>query len=114
MPSSSASSAAVDGNVMSGVTVATMSRSIEPGSTPADSSACRHAGRAMSVIASSCAAMRRSRMPVRSMIHSSVVSTSVESSALVTTRSGTCEPRPVIEMGVPFALPIMTTGPPRR
>ena len=44
----------------------------------------RAAGSAMSEIASSVAAMRRSRMPVRSRIHSSEVSTSVASSSFVT------------------------------
>ena len=54
---------------MSGVTVATIRRSIEAGSAPAISSARRAAGRQMSVSASSSAAIRRSRMPVRSTIH---------------------------------------------
>ena len=112
IPSWSARSAAVEGNAMSGVTVATINRSTVAGSTPDHSSASRQAGRATSVIASSSAAIRRSRMPVRSMIHSFEVSTSVESSSFVSTRSGTYEPRPVIEIGRPFAVPI-TTGPPR-
>ncbi len=82
-------------------------------STPALASASRAAGSAMSVSASSGAAKRRSRMPVRSTIHSSEVSTIVESSAFVITRSGTCTPRPVIPIRLPFALPI-TSGRPRR
>ena len=45
---------------------------------------------------------RRSRIPVRSRIHSSDVSTSAASSSFVTTRSGTWQPRPVIEIGLPF------------
>ena len=76
-------------------------------SSPACSSASRAAGSAMSVSASSSAAMRRSRMPVRSMIHSSDVSTSVDSSSFVSTRSGTCTPRPVMPTLRPFATPIM-------
>ena len=48
----------------------------------------------MSVSASSSRAIRRSRMPVRSTIHSSFVSTSVESSSFVSTRSGTWQPEP--------------------
>ena len=79
---------------MSGVTVATITRSMSFAATPAISSARRHAGSAMSVSASSSRAIRRSRMPVRSMIHSSFVSTSVESSSFVSTRSGTWQPEP--------------------
>jgi hypothetical protein len=60
---------------MSGVTVATMIRSIEEASTPASARAAIAAGSAMSVSACSSLAKRRSRMPVRSTIHSSVVST---------------------------------------
>ena len=51
---------------MSGVTVAQIRRSISDASTPASARASRAAGKAMSVNASSGAAMRRSRMPVRS------------------------------------------------
>ena len=83
---------------MSGVTVATTSRSIDAGSTPFCSSARRAAGMASSDIASvPGSARRRSRMPVRDMIHSSVVSTIVARSAFVTTRSGTLHPSAVIE-----------------
>ncbi len=74
---------------MSGVTVATISRSIEEGSTFAISSARRAAGRQMSVRASSSAAIRRSLIPVRSTIHWSFVSTSFERSSFVITFSGT-------------------------
>ena len=84
---------------MSGVTVATMIRSRSAAATPAVSSARRQAGRAMSVSASSSAAIRRSRMPVRVMIHSSLVSTSRSRSAFESTRSGTWQPRPVIVTG---------------
>ena len=41
-------------------------------------------------------AIRRSRMPVRSTIHWSEVSRNFSRSALVTTRSGTAVPRPVM------------------
>jgi hypothetical protein len=91
---------------MSGVTVATMIRSISEPLTPASSSACCDAGRHRSERASSSAAIRRSRIPVRSRIHSSEVSIIVESSSLVTTRSGTWHPSPVIEIATPFAVPI--------
>ena len=107
IPSSSASSADEVGNIMSGVTVAQMSRSISFASTPASARAAIAAGRAISVSASSFAAIRRSRIPVRSTIHSSVVSTSFASSSFVSTRSGTCVPSPVIPMRTPFAVPII-------
>ena len=48
-------------------------------------------------------------MPVRSTIHSSVVSTSVESSSFVRTRSGTWQPSPVIEIGRPFGADAITS-----
>src|SRR5438132_5813041 len=91
---------------MSGVTVATMIRSMSDPSSPACTSACRAAGSARSDIASSSFAIRRSRMPVRSMIHSSVVSTRVSSSWFASTRSGTRQPMPVIEMRLASAVPI--------
>ena len=89
MPSESASSAELVGNIMSGVTVATTIRSIEDASTPASARAATAAGSAMSVSACSLVANRRSRIPVRSTIHSSVVSTNCSRSLLVKTRSGT-------------------------
>jgi hypothetical protein len=89
MPSSSARIAAVQGKAMSGVIVATMIRSMLFGSTPAISTARRAAGRQMSDSASSGAAIRRSRMPVRSRIHSSEVSTTLARSSFVNTWSGT-------------------------
>ena len=61
---------------MSGVTVATMIRSISLGVDAGLLERVRAGGSARSDIASSGAAIRRSRMPVRSMIHSSEVSTS--------------------------------------
>src|SRR5881396_602281 len=91
---------------MSGVTVATMTRSTSEPASPASSSASCAAGSARSESASSGAAIRRSRIPVRSTIHSSEVSISVESSSFVITRSGTCAPRPVIEIATPFEEPI--------
>ena len=57
--------------------------------TFACSMAARAARAAMSLVYSSLAAMRRSLMPVRVVIHSSVVLTDFESSAFVSTRSGT-------------------------
>ena len=60
IPSESASSAELVGNIMSGVTVATTIRSIEAASTPAFDIAATAAGAAISVSASSFAAKRRS------------------------------------------------------
>ena len=74
---------------MSGVTVATMIRSTCDASSPAGSSASRAAGRQRSESACPGSAIRRSRIPVRSRIHSSEVSIIVESSSFVMTRSGT-------------------------
>src|ERR671911_390950 len=88
---------------MSGVTVAQRTRSIDDGSAPAAANAWRHGGRAMSVSASSWLANRRSRMPVRSMIHSSDVSTNFARSSFVTTLAGTLTPRPVIPNREPAA-----------
>ena len=82
-------------------------------STPASSSAARAAGSAMSVSASSSAAIRRSRIPVRSRIHSSEVSTISASSSFVITFSGTWTPRPVIPIRTPCADPSIS-APPRR
>ena len=73
---------------MSGVMVATMIRSICSAVTPALAMARSAALVARSEVNSSFAAMRRSLMPVRVVIHSSVVSTIFSSSALVRMRSG--------------------------
>src|SRR5689334_5167422 len=65
-------------------------------SRPAMSSALRAAFSARSLDACSGAAMRRSRMPVRSTIHSSDVSTIRDRSSFVSRRSGTYMPVPVM------------------
>ncbi len=65
-PARRPSSADDVGNIMSGVTVAEISRSMSLPVTPASPSASRAAGSAMSVSASCSSAMRRSRIPVRS------------------------------------------------
>jgi hypothetical protein len=57
--------------------------------TPAELIARRAASKAMSEVVSEAPAIRRSRMPVRLVIHSSEVSTIRSRSALVITRSGT-------------------------
>ena len=82
---------------MSPVQVATMIRSMSSGLMPPSSSACSDAFAPMSEVNSSSAAMRRSRMPVRLMIHSSVVSTMCSSSLLLSTRLGRYAPVEMME-----------------
>src|SRR6187551_3571656 len=86
---------------MSGVTVATTTRSRSAGSTHACSSAWRDAGSARSLAACPGSATCRSLIPVRSVIHSSEVSTSFDRSSLVITLSGTYDPTPRIPIA-PF------------
>src|SRR5262245_32712865 len=95
-PSFCCSVHAHEGRIRSGVVVASTIWSISFASTFAISSARWHAISARSLEACSGAAMRRSRMPVRSTIHSSDVSTSRSRSWFVSTRSGTYMPVPVI------------------
>src|SRR3954449_7877883 len=71
-------------------------RSISSAVRPAVSSAWRAAVTDREVVLSSAPTMRRSLMPVRLVIHSSEVSTIRSRSALVSTRSGTAMPQPVI------------------
>jgi len=87
--------AAVAGKVWSGVVVATMIRSTSAAVLPASARARSAALSARSLVGSSSRALWRWRMPVRSMIHSSEVSTILVRSALVTTCSGRKEPTPV-------------------
>ena len=74
---------------MSGVAVATRIKSISLALILACSIAFSAAFAAMSLVYSSLAAMRRSLMPVRVVIHSSLVSTMRERSSLVRIFSGT-------------------------
>src|SRR5437763_6221549 len=92
---------AVEGNTMSGVEVATMIRSISDALRPAASSAWRAAATPRSLLPTSRSAKWRARMPVRSTIQSSEVSTPwaascAASSALVTRLGGRKLPVPVI------------------
>ena len=87
---------AVDGKMMSGVVVPSTIRSSSDALTPAASSALCAAVTARSPVVSPSAAIWRSRMPVRVRIHSSLVSTIFSRSALVTTRSGSALPVPVM------------------
>src|SRR5947207_14092981 len=74
---------AVAGKIMSGVAVATRSRSISSGEIFACSLALSAAFAAMSLVVSSLLATRRSLIQVRGVIHSSLVSTMRERAALV-------------------------------
>ena len=82
-----------------GLAVETITSPTSVGFTSARSSASSAAGTATSLVASSGSATRRSRIPVRSKIHSSLVSTSWAMSSFVTTRWGTCAPTPTIPTG---------------
>ena len=73
---------------MSGVVVPTTMNSMSSGTRLARSIACWAALIARSEVASFSSTMRRSRMPVRWTIHSSLVSTIFSRSALVSTRLG--------------------------
>ena len=83
---------ATEGNVRSGVVVATITPSISSGERFAASMALRAAFTAISPVVSFSAAMWRCLIPLRWVIHSSVVSTIFSSSALVKMRSGRYEP----------------------
>ena len=93
MPSLSPTNAPVWGSGCSGVQVATIRRSIASGVRPACLIAAQ-ASTARLAVVSSGLAMRRSRMPVRSTIHSSVVSIRCSRSALVSRCSGRATPQP--------------------
>lgn len=94
-PSASCTAGAVGGSEASGVLVATTTRSIEAGSAPASSSAARPASIASPVVEPP---MRRSRIPVRSTIHASEVSSVASRSELVTTFEGRLAPTPATRM----------------
>src|SRR5215210_840795 len=87
---------------MSGVAVAQMTRSRSSAAVPASASAARAAGSARSLAACVGAAIRRSRIPVRVVIHSSEVSTISSRSAFVSTLSGAYAPTPVMPTERPF------------
>ena len=77
------------GKNTSGESVAKMIASISFGSTPARSQAICTAGTARSLAPMpSCSMKRRSRIPVRCWIHSSLVLNIFARSSLVTTRDG--------------------------
>src|SRR5882724_9112465 len=89
---------AVAGIGLSPVTVPTMIMSRSVGPRPAASSADRAAAAAMSLVFSPSPAMRRSRIPVRSAIQASEVSTIRSRSAFVRTLAGVYRPVPTMRL----------------
>src|SRR5262245_56867906 len=89
--------APVRGRGCSGVAVATIIRSISAGVRPARLIAAAAALVPRLAVVSSGPATRRSRIPVRSTIHSSLVSTRASRSALVRRPSGSAVPQPTID-----------------
>src|SRR6476660_5089420 len=95
MPRSAWMVTAVAGKVWSGVEVARTMRSISSGFRPASSSAARAAAVPMVEVSSPLAAIRRSLMPVRVTINSSVVSTTLAKTSLVKMRFCKYPPHPL-------------------
>ena len=102
MPSASPTNAPVCGSGCSGDAVATISRSMSSGASPARLIASAAAAVASVAVVSPRPATRRSRMPVRSTIHASFVSTRASRSAFVTRPSGTAKPQPTTATGRPL------------
>ena len=96
MPSFSCTHTAVAGKTVSPVIVATMIMSSCSGETPAASIAARAASTARSDVWVPSSAKCRASMPVRSRIHSSLVSTKVSNQLLGTSRGGSAEPTPAM------------------
>src|SRR5439155_5687539 len=92
IPSFACTNAAVEGSGRSGVHVATISRSTALGSQSAEASARVAASTESVEVVSPGPAKRLVWMPVRSMIHSSEVSTSDSKNSLGTTRWGRADP----------------------
>ena len=89
-------------SAVSGDAVATTRRSMSVGDSPARLIASAAAAVPSVDDVSPGAAIRRSRMPVRSTIHSSLVSRVASRSAFVRRPSGTAVPQPSTETGRPF------------
>src|ERR1700722_5989179 len=96
---------AVAGNIISGVTLATTIRSISEAGTFLLARTSRAAAVARSEEATPFSTTWRSRMPVRSRIHASLVSTSFSNSALDITRGGTYPVTPVIFAAIRLDIP---------
>mmetsp|Transcript_58163 Transcript_58163/g.138451 ORF Transcript_58163/g.138451 Transcript_58163/m.138451 type:complete len:209 (+) Transcript_58163:632-1258(+) len=106
-PSLCAISVAVP-NKSSGVEVARITSSTSSGSMPAESNACLAASTEMDARLSPAPTTHRRRMPVRCVIHSSLVSTISDKSSLLTTASGTALPVPAIL--IPATAPVPPLG----
>ena len=102
-PSSRCNKQAAEGTRVSGVSVATMHAPMESAGMPEDSSALRAACTVMEVKVSPSAMWRRREIPVREVIHSSLVSTILARSSLVTILDGAAYPVPTIL--IPFIAP---------
>ena len=91
-----------------------MIASTSPGSIEAAASACRAAASPRSTPVSPGEIHRRSRIPVRVRIHSSLVSISSANSALVTVRSGNARPVPrMIDVGIQIPRVMLSNLPPK-
>src|SRR5277367_2029670 len=95
-PSRSCTRQAVAGKNISGVTVATMITSISLPSIPRFARHTFAASTARSLVATPSSTICRSRIPVRSVIHWSLVATIFSRSALVNNRGGTYVPTELI------------------
>src|SRR5581483_4708075 len=100
IPSRACTMVATEGKVSSGVVVATITMSSSLASMPASSSAARPAARAKSDVFSVSFTTRRSRMPVRSRIQASEVSTRLARSSLVSTVCGRWAPQPITRLRI--------------
>src|SRR5205807_2411818 len=107
-PSRRCTRQAVAGTRVSGVAVATRMRSTP--STPARSRARRAAAAPITEAVWPAPARRRSRMPVRSRIQQSEVSTNCSSSALVISPSGTNPPTPSTPVPGPALRSVASNG----
>jgi len=96
MPMRSCTKAAAAGSGRSGVQVATISRSTDPGDAPAASRARVPASADSVDVVSPSPTKCRAWMPVRSAIHSSDVSRKDSNHELGTSREGSAEPIPAI------------------
>src|SRR5688500_13701604 len=95
----------VAGMGLSGLVVAQIRRSTSSSAMPACLMAAVPASIARVDVVSPSPAIRRSRMPVRATIHSSLVSTLASRSALVSVAAGTARPQP------PMVSPALTVRP---
>src|SRR5215210_90632 len=114
-PISSPTRHATEGIDSGAVEVPQMTRSTESPATPACSRACFEASTASVAAFSPSPTKRRSLIPVRVEIHSSVVSSTLSRSALVTTLLPRARPTPtILPAGPPVTLTFLPTHVPDR